>query len=266
MRKLLTLLAVLCLCAPVFAQTSPVTGQVRDEKGGIVPFATVRIRGSKAAVAADQDGKFKINAENGSTLVITAAGFERTEVKVSGGTVTVALKNAEAMSEVVVTALGVKRLKNSLPYAAQQINGDEISKTRSGNVASELSGKISGLQIIQGNSIGGSTNVVIRGNKSLTGNNQALFVVDGVPVDNTISKTLDPGTRGNMQATGRGGYDYGNSASDINPDDIESIEVLSPAQAVRYGPNAANGVLILRTRDPHRGALRWRGCFASTAR
>jgi len=255
MRKLLTLVAVLCLyAAPAFTQTSPVTGQVKDDKGGIIPFATVRIKGSRAAVSADQDGKFKINAENGATLVITAAGFERSEVKLSGATVTVALKNAEAMSEVVVTALGVKRLKNSLPYAAQQISGDEISKTRSGNVASELSGKISGLQIIQGNSIGGSTNVVIRGAKSLFGNNQALFVVDGVPVDNTISKTLDPGTRGNMQATGRGGYDYGNSASDINPDDVESVNVLKGAAATAlYGSRAANGVIMVTTKKAKKG-------------
>jgi len=108
---LLTLLAVLCLYAPAFAQTSPVTGQVRDEKGGIVPFATVRIRGSKAAVAADQDGKFKINAENGSMLVITAAGFERTEVKVSGGTVTVAFEEFRSDVRGRGYRTGVKRLK-----------------------------------------------------------------------------------------------------------------------------------------------------------
>jgi len=95
---------------------------------------------------------------------------------------------------------------------------------------------------------------VIRGAKSLTGNNQALFVVDGVPVDNTISKTLDPGTRGNMQATGRGGYDYGNSASDINPDDIESINVLKGAAATAlYGSRAANGVIMITTKKARKG-------------
>jgi 2-keto-3-deoxy-galactonokinase len=98
------------------------------------------------------------------------------------------------------------------------VKGEELTQTRSSNAASALSGKVSGLQIIQGNVIGGSTNVVIRGSKSLTGNNQALFVVDGVPVDNSNNNSTN-------QRTGRGGYDYGNAAADINPDDIESVNV-----------------------------------------
>jgi len=151
------------------------------------------------------------------------------------------------MQEVVVTALGITRNKNTLAYSAQQVNGEDVSKVRTGNAASSLSGKVSGLQVIQGNSIGGSTNIVIRGIKSLTGNNQALFVVDGTPVDN---RTVTSGS----QSTGRGGYDYGNSAADINPDDIDNISVLKGAAATAlYGSRAANGVIMITTKKGKRG-------------
>ncbi|HPZ89507.1 MAG TPA: TonB-dependent receptor plug domain-containing protein, partial [Flavihumibacter sp.] len=128
-----------------------------------------------------------------------------------------------------------------------QLKGDEVSKIRTGNAAAALSGKVSGVQIIQGNSIGGSTNVVVRGIKSLTSNNQALFVVDGMPIANANTNT------GN-QTTGRGGYDYGNSAADINPDDIENISVLKGAAAsALYGSRASNGVIMITTKKSKKG-------------
>lgn len=151
------------------------------------------------------------------------------------------------MQEVVVTALGIKRNKNTLPYAAQQVKGDEVSKIRTGNAAAALSGKVSGVQIIQGNSIGGSTNVVVRGIKSLTGDNQALFVVDGAPINNRTVTTTN-------QNTGRGGYDFGNAAADINPDDIDNISVLKGAAATAlYGARAANGVIMITTKKGKKG-------------
>ena len=151
------------------------------------------------------------------------------------------------LNEVVVTALGLTRTKNSLPYAAQQVKGEELTRVRTGNAFSALSGKVAGLQITQGNTVGGSTNVVIRGSKSLTGNNQALFVVDGVPIDNTIKNT------GTQQAGG-GGYDYGNAAADINPDDIESMTVLKGAAATAlYGSRASNGVIMITTKKAKKG-------------
>lgn len=161
----------------------------------------------------------------------------------SQSTINVVLaSDASELNEVVVTALGLTRTKNSLPYAAQQVKGDELTRVRNGNAFSALSGKVAGLQITQGNTVGGSTNVVIRGNKSLTGNNQALFVVDGVPIDNTIKNT------GTQQAGG-GGYDYGNAAADINPDDIESMTVLKGAAATAlYGSRASNGVIMITTK------------------
>jgi TonB-linked SusC/RagA family outer membrane protein len=249
MRRIVTLLTVLMLFgALAYGQTRPVTGKVTDAQGKAVPFASVTVKGSNAGVAADENGNFTIEAPPNSTLVFSAAGFETSEVKIGNQTsVTATISSQSNMSEVVVTALGVRRSKNTLPYAAQQVTGDEVSKTRGANVGAALSGKVSGLQIQQGNGIGGSTNVVIRGVKSLTGNNQALFVVDGVPVDNSNNNSAN-------QRTGRGGYDYGNAAADINPDDIESINVLKGAAAsALYGSRANNGVIMITTKKAKRG-------------
>jgi TonB-linked SusC/RagA family outer membrane protein len=208
----------------------------------------VKVKGSSKGVSADKDGNFKIDAESDAVLEFSAISFESFEVPVGSQTVLgVTLQSKDGLSEVVVTALGVKRSKNTLPYAAQQLKGDEISGARTANVGSALSGKVSGLQIQQGNSIGGSTNVVIRGAKSLTNSNQALFVVDGVPIDNS-------NTNSSNQQTGRGGYDYGNAAADINPDDIESMNVLKGAAAsALYGSRAANGVIMITTKKGKKG-------------
>jgi TonB-linked SusC/RagA family outer membrane protein len=234
--------------ALAYGQTRPVTGKVTDAQGKAVPFASVTVKGTKTGVAADENGNFTIEAAPNSTLVFSAAGFETSEVKIGNETsINATVTSQSNMSEVVVTALGVRRSKNTLPYAAQQVNGEEVSKTRGANVGAALSGKVSGLQIIQGNGIGGSTNVVIRGIKSLSYNNQALFVVDGVPVDNS-------NTNSGNQRTGRGGYDYGNAAADINPDDVESINVLKGAAAsALYGSRAANGVIMITTKKARRG-------------
>jgi TonB-linked SusC/RagA family outer membrane protein len=251
MRKMLSLLAVLVLCtAMALGQSKTMTGTVKDTKGDPIPFATIKIKGTTNAVAADANGNFTISAPQNATFIISAVGFEQTELRAgSSGTLIISLNTAEQMSEVVVTALGIKRSKNTLPYAAQIVAGEDVSKMRSGNAFSALSGKVSGLQINQGNGMGSSTNIVIRGTKSITGNNQALFVVDGVPVDNSMN------TRPNTtQVTGRGGYDYGNAAADINPDDIENINVLKGAAATAlYGSRAANGVIMITTKKAKKG-------------
>ncbi|MEO6232637.1 MAG: SusC/RagA family TonB-linked outer membrane protein [Ferruginibacter sp.] len=230
------------------AQTRVITGKVTDSKGAAVPGATVKTK-SGTAVAADENGNFKINAETGDVLTVTSIDFETSTIKVgSKSSFDIVMTSSEnKLAEVVVTALGIKRSKNTLPYAAQQIGGDEVSRVRGGNAMSALSGKVAGLQITQGNGIGSSTNVVIRGNKSLNGNNQALFVVDGVPVDNSNTNSTN-------QQTGRTGYDYGNAAADINPDDIESYNVLKGAAATAlYGSRAANGVIMITTKKAKRG-------------
>ena len=226
-----------------------VKGKVIDEKGSPLPGATVLAKGTSVAVMTDLDGNFTIDMPKNSTrLVISYIGMETQEVAIKSTPLTIMLiEEGQKLDEVVVTAFGIKRKKNLLPYAAQQISGDDVNKTRVNNIASGLSGKISGLQITQGNSVGGSVNVVVRGNKSLSGNNQALFVVDGVPVDNS-------NTNSSSQKSGAGGYDYGNAAADINPDDILSINVLKGAAAsALYGSRAANGVIMITTKKPTKG-------------
>lgn len=245
----MTMLAVTLLSfGVVSAQTRTVSGRVTESNGDPVPFATIKIKGAKQALAADQSGNFTIDVSPNAILTISATSFEQQDIAVGDRTaITVSLKPASNLQEVVVTALGIRRNKNTLPYAAQTVKGDDVSKVRTGNAAAALSGKVSGVQIIQGNGIGGSTNIVVRGVKSLQSNNQALFVVDGVPIDNSTYNT------GN-QRTGRGGYDYGNAAADINPDDIDNISILKGAAAsALYGSRAANGVVMITTKKGKRG-------------
>ena len=190
---------------------------------------------------------------NGS-LAFTATGYDATQVTPSSNIVNISLKrNATELATVVVnTALGLTRNRNQVAYAAQTVTGNEVSKTRNNNFISNLSGKVSGLEIRQNNALGASTNVVLRGTKSITSSNQALFVVDGVPYNN--SNTNGASGRPIGQNQGAGGYDYGNAAADINPDDIESITVLKGAAAsALYGSIGANGVILITTKKGKRG-------------
>ncbi|HEY0355298.1 MAG TPA: TonB-dependent receptor plug domain-containing protein, partial [Flavisolibacter sp.] len=249
MRKILSLLSVLMLlCTFALAQPRTVTGKVIDAQGKPVPFASVLVKGTNTGVAADANGDFSIQAAPNAVLIFSAAGFQSSEVNIGSQTsVTASLSSQSSMSEVIVTALGVRRTRNQVPYAAQQVTGDEVSKARTSNFVQNLSGKVSGLEMRQSNSLGGSTNVVIRGTKSISGNNQPLFVIDGVPVDNSTSNDAN-------QRTGRGGYDYGSASADINPDDIESVTVLKGAASTAlYGSRGANGVILITTKKGARG-------------
>ena len=250
MKRTIVLFTVLMLCGILaFSQSRSVSGIVKDETGTPVPFATITESGARNATTADANGNFTLKMKGSGDVIITATGFEAKRVTPSGNTVEAILKRntTELATVTVTTALGIQRSKNTLPYASQQVTGDEVSKTRNDNFLSGLSGKVSGLQVTQNNSLGASTNVIIRGYKSLTGNNQALFVVDGTPIDNSNKNTVD-------QQTGRGGYDYGNAAADVNPDDIESINVLKGAAATAlYGSRAANGVVLITTKKGKKG-------------
>lgn len=249
MRKIVSLLSVLMLfCALAYGQTRTVTGKVIDAQGKPVPFASILIKGTNTGAAADANGTFSIEAAPNSVLIISAAGFQAAEVNIGSQTnITASISNQSTMSEVVVTALGVRRTRNQVPYAAQQITGEEVNKERTSNFVQNLSGKVSGLEIRQANTLGGSTNVVLRGVKTISSSNQALFVIDGVPVDNS-------NVRSGGQSTGRGGYDYGSTAADINPDDIESVTVLKGAASTAlYGSRGANGVILITTKKGNRG-------------
>jgi TonB-linked SusC/RagA family outer membrane protein len=247
-------------CLSVFAQPANLPGKVLDADGNPVPAATIRFRDSKGGVISKEDGTFDIRFVAGKNiLVISALGYTEQQVDITGkASVTVTLvKTNKELDEVVVTAMGIRRAKNTLPYAAQQISGDEANKVRVSNIADGLSGKVSGLEIRQNNSLGGSVNVVVRGIKSLGFNNQALFVVDGAPLDNSILVSGSASSTGvsNAGLGSAGGYDMGNSASDINPDDILSIDVLKGAAATAlYGSRAANGVIMVTTRKGRAGS------------
>lgn len=241
----LTLIFVLIMQV-AFAQdqTKSITGTVTDENEVPLPNADVTIEGTSRGTVTDFDGEFTIEASSGETLKVSLVGFEDKELPIEDQqTLTIVMKEGTSLSEVVVTALGVSREKRSLGYATEEVDGGDISTVKTTDFTSALSGRVTGLNITKNNNFGGSTNAIIRGYKSLTGNNQALFVVDGVPISNRNTNS-----DGQSQAVGNY-YDYGNAATDINPEDIESVNVLKGAAATAlYGSRAANGAIIITTK------------------
>ena len=249
MKKLLIslVLAVVACGSTLLAQTKVITGTVSSSVPGEGPVigAAARLKGTSIGVLTDVNGKYSITVpQNSTTLEFSFVGMKTQEVEIAGrAVVDVVLETAiQGLQEVVVTALGISREKKSLGYATQSVSNDAVTSVKTDNFVNTLSGKLAGVDIKANGNMGGSTNIIIRGAKSLTGNNQALFVVDGVPIDNAI-------TNNEGELTGRSGYDYGNTASDINPDDIESIDVLKGAAAsALYGARAANGVIMITTK------------------
>ncbi len=240
---LMILILLLAMAGAAFAQRT-VVGTVSGDDGEALVGASVAVKGASAGARTDLNGRYSVEVPDGSnTLTFTYTGYTTQEMALgASNVVNVVMASGVQLEEAVVTALGITRYKNELPYSAQKVEGEDLTRTRDPNVVNSLSGKVAGLEIKRNNNLGGSTNVVLRGNKSLTGNNQALFVVDGIPVDNSNSNTAN-------QITGRVGYDYGNSASDINPDDVESVTVLKGAAATAlYGSRAANGVVMINTK------------------
>jgi TonB-linked SusC/RagA family outer membrane protein len=237
-------LLVVLVAQLTFAQERSVSGIVSDNAGMPLPGVSVLVKGTKNGTQSDFDGKYTIKATASDVLVFSYVGMKGTEKTASSTTVNTKLSSdATQLESVVVTAQGIKREKKSLGYASQQIKGGDLNGgAPTPNVANLLQGKAAGVEIIRNTNFGGSTNVVIRGNKSLTGNNQALWVIDGVPIDNSNNNATS-------QQTGGGGYDYGNGASDINQEDIESINILKGAAATAlYGSRASNGVVMVTTK------------------
>lgn len=248
MKKLSLLIVLFVLgVSTLLAQTKVITGTVTSAVAGEgpIPGVTVQVKGTTIGTTTDANGKYSITVpQNATTLIFSYIGMKKTEVEIGGRAVIDGIMQADllGLNEVVVTALGISREKKSLGYSVQEVRGDNVSKTKESNFVNSLSGKISGVQIKQSNTMGGSANILIRGNKSLMNNNQALFVIDGVPIDNSITNT-------SSQMSGGGGYDYGNAAMDINPDDIESVSVLKGSAATAlYGSRAANGVVMITTK------------------
>ncbi|RDC64485.1 SusC/RagA family TonB-linked outer membrane protein [Adhaeribacter pallidiroseus] len=252
MKKILLMnfLFVLTLFHPAIAQDKKISGRVLDAASNQgLPGVTVLLKGTTTGTATDTEGNFSLDVPATGTLVFSFIGYTTVDQAIgASSTINISLTaDTRQLNEVVVTALGVERSRNSLPYAATQVGGEDITKARNPNFVNSLAGKASGVNIKQNNNLGGSTNVVIRGTKSLYGNNQALFVVDGVPISNANTNTLD-------QATGRGGYDYGNVGADVNPDDIASVSILKGAAATAlYGSRASNGVILITTKKGKKG-------------
>ncbi|GAB3235704.1 SusC/RagA family TonB-linked outer membrane protein [Hymenobacter seoulensis] len=201
-------------------------------------------------MSTNADGTYTLSVpSSATTLTFTSIGFVSVERAIGdASSIDIGLApDTKQLGEVVVTAQNVERTRNSLPYSATQVEGESITKARNPNFINGLSGKVAGVNVRQSNTLGGSTNVLIRGTKSISRNNQPLFVVDGVPISNANTNSAD-------QQTGRGGYDYGNAAADINPDDIASTTVLKGAAATAlYGERAANGVILITTKKGRKG-------------
>jgi TonB-linked SusC/RagA family outer membrane protein len=223
-------------------QAQSISGTVSDENGVPLPGATVLVEGTQNGVSTDFDGNYSINASSGDTLVFSFVGYSSQSVVVgSSATVNVSLQPDNALSEVVVTALGVKRNVKAVGYSITQVDGGELSDNKTTNAINALQGKVAGV-MVTGSAMGakGSSRVVIRGTSSLTGNNQPLYVVDGITINNS-----------NLGSAGVwGGTDFGDGISSINPDEIESVSVLKGgAAAALYGSRASNGVIIINTKS-----------------
>ncbi|PVH26482.1 SusC/RagA family TonB-linked outer membrane protein [Sphingobacterium corticibacter] len=236
------LLVMLWSISAAFAQQT-VTGRVTDANGPIAGV-TVSVTGTNRQTQTDANGSYSIQAANGSTIRFSTLGYTTREIMVTSTTHDVVLtEGAGDIGEVVVTALGIKRERKSLAYAVQEIKGSELLETREANLANALSGKVAGLQVARSsNGAGGSAKIILRGFSSLTGDNQPLIVVDGIPMNNFTGTT----DNGYFAA----GLDRGNGLGDISSDDIESMSVLKgPSAAALYGTRAGNGVILITTKS-----------------
>ncbi len=221
-----------------------IRGKVIDTKGETLIGVSVRVKGSEAGVSTNVQGDFVLDAPANAVLIFTYIGYVTQEIPVSGrANINVTLvEDRQSLSEVVVTAFGVTKAKRGLGYAVQEVRGEEFTEARMNNVASALTGKIAGVDATQVNSgPGSSSRVIIRGNTSLNGNQQPLYIVDGMPINNT-----NRGAATNAQGLN---VDRGDGISSMNPDDIATISVLKGgAAAALYGSQAANGVILITTK------------------
>ena len=216
-----------------------IVGTVEDADGPLIG-ATVKVSGTSNGVVTDLNGHFKLKCKPGATLEVSYVGYTTQTVKAQAGMKIMMSEDKTELSEVVVTALGIKRDRKALGYGVAEIKGADLTKAKETNVINSLSGKVAGL-VVQNTAGGaaGSTRVMLRGNTEMTGNNQPLYVIDGVPLDNT-----------NFGSAGtEGGYDLGDGISAINPDDIENMTVLKgPAASALYGSRASHGVILITTK------------------
>lgn len=235
MKKILfSLFLAVFVLAVANAQVRPVTGTVKDEKGAAVAYASVKVKGQTSAVVADEKGNFKISAAPNASLVVSATGFASSEVKASATTIDVVLtRQVEDLENVVVTAQGIRKKSKEIGYAYSKVSNDEINVGRSPQLTQALAGKVSGLAVYTvNNSVDPAVKVVLRGYRSLTGNNEALVVIDGMQTTATALAT-------------------------INPNDVDNVSILKGGQAATlYGSAGVNGALVITTKQGSKGKLK----------
>ena len=249
-KPILTLLSFLLFSLSLQAQNVTITGVVTAAgDNSPLPGASIQVKGTTNGAITDVNGRYQLVVPSGrDTLQISFIGMVTQLISINNRTViNVALMaDNKSSKEVVITALGIKREKKALGYAVQEIKGMEMQTARDASFVNQLQGSVAGLNISSTTGgPGSSSRIVLRGVTSLSGSNQALFVIDGVPVENNTSNST----------TQWGGRDYGNGISDINPDDIESVSVLKgPNAAALYGSMAANGVIVITTKKARQPA------------
>jgi TonB-linked SusC/RagA family outer membrane protein len=251
---LLCLTAVFMLAsAAAWAQERTVTGRITSaEDGSAIPGVNVVVKGTTTGTVSDANGSYSINAPGDGTLVFTFIGLASQEVAVGGRTsIDVQMaQDVQQLTEVVVTALGTNQNAREVTYANQTVKGESLLSTPQKNALEALRGKAAGVQITTGSgSVGASTRIVLRGEASLTGNNNALIVVDGIPVNNASSI-------GGAQSNESGFADFGNRFNDLDPNNIESVTILKgPSATSLYGSRGASGVVVITTKSGKKGKM-----------
>lgn len=269
LKTIAAMLLAMAISAPAGAKAAPMPqttvasaseckGTVTDSTGEPLLGVSVRVDGSSQGTATDIDGNFKIsNVKPGATILFSYIGYAPQKVKFTGEPMNIVLQDdSNLLDEVVVTAMGIQRKESSLTYATQEIKGDDLMKVQDANFVNSLNGKVSGVTITQSaGGAGGTSKILLRGNKSVMGNNSPLVVVDGIPMTNQIggaTSSWDSGSGLGYSSSSEGG----DALSLINPDDIESINVLKGANAAAlYGSAAANGVLMITTKKGKEGKI-----------
>ena len=248
--KQFTLTMLLCFFSIyAFAQQITVTGQVTDAENNPLIGAAVVVAGTVNGVITDVDGKYSIKASSNQSLKFSYVGYQEQTVKInSQRIINVKMAEGELLDEVVVTALGIKKEKKALAYSVTEVKSDELNRVKTSNVANSLVGKVAGVNVVKpASGVMGSSRITIRGNGSLSGGNQPLYIIDGVPMDNG----------GYGQAGQWGGFDGGDGISSINSEDIESMSVLKGGTAAAlYGSRAANGAIVITTKKGAVGKIK----------
>lgn len=245
------------------AQDRLLTGKVTDTDGAPLPGASVQVKGTTRGTTTNGVGNYQLSAGTGTTLVFSMIGMTRKEVRVGNeSVVNVTLAPAAGeLNEVVVTALGIKQEKRALGYSVSEVGGEQIAQTQRDNFVNGLQGRVAGVTVTGTSGMpGASSSIVIRGINSISGNNQPLFVIDGLPISNSTFGSSGPNSvnlvadRNSGSALNNRTVDFQNRAGDLNPEDIESITILKgPEAAALYGVDAANGAVLITTKKGKAG-------------